>query len=142
MIAKIALTLILPFAAMIEARACGSAPSFAFIHSALPKSIPEQFFVAKIEIEPGDPLRAYTIGLKARVLKVVSGVPAGDVILRVPEATSCDDFLANGRTGFIIGIPTGWSDKSLIVQPILVSRSDIFRLSDDVNFNGILSISD
>lgn len=142
MIRKIVLTLIILFAAIIDARACGTAPGFAFIHSALPKSIPEQFFVAEVEIELADSQRAYTTGLKARVLRVVSGSPVGEVLLRVPEATSCDNFFANGRAGLIIGIPQGWSGKSLIVEPLLVSRFDNFRLSDDINLEDLLSIRD
>ena len=139
MLKRAALTLTLLFAIPVEAHACGTSPSFALIHSSLPKSIPQELFVAEIEIEPDDPDKAYGIGLKARVLKVVSGALVDGVILRLPERTSCDSLLANGRSGFIVAVPKEWSGKSLVVWPLLVSRFDDFRLSDDVNLKDLLS---
>lgn len=131
MLRQFTLSLGLALTIAVEARACGVSPSFAVIHSALPKSLPDGLFVANVEIETESEWEIYENGLRAHVKRMIAGVPVESVILKLPEATSCDKPFANGRSGLVVGIPKEWSGSILIVLPLLVSRYDEFRLPSD-----------
>lgn len=105
----------------------------AIIHDSLPAP-GIAAFVAEVDFEPGS-LRPETLhgaGALARVRRVVQGSYRGTsvVVGRVGLWADCDRPAANGEAGIIVAKPVGYENGLLVVEPILVSRRNGYRLED------------
>jgi hypothetical protein len=120
-----------------EARACMAGDFMeALIHDALPSPLPARTIVAWVAFESGDSRLLYSTGIRARVRRMVQGDFRGShLLVRTSVETSCDDPFRNGRSGLIVGIPTGTEDGLLVVHPIMVSRYQRYRLPDGYQLN-------
>jgi hypothetical protein len=126
---KYPIGLCLALIAIPQAHACGITPSLALIHSDLPLRIPTGMFIASVEIKDHKADNLYDRGLRATVRQVIRGeARIREIILRNPIWSSCDRPFANGRSGYVVGVPHGMRKGRLVVEAILVSRWDGFRL--------------
>ena len=125
-----AVALLLPASAV----ACGTGDGLpiAYIHSALPLSLPEHLIVAEVEIEPvGLGLTPAAWGDRAVVRRMIQGPPVSILILRHRVLIVCGSPYDNGRTGYVIAEPGAYHGAdALIVYPIKVSRRDGYRLPE------------
>ncbi|HYE28946.1 MAG TPA: hypothetical protein VEA61_12045 [Allosphingosinicella sp.] len=111
--------------------ACSYSPGLALIHSALPTRLPKGVFVAEVEIDRSTVRESRDAVALARVTKVIQGDPdVSQLRLRMGPITHCDEPLANGAAGLLLGLPRGREGHALVVEPIFVHRIYAYRLPD------------
>jgi len=115
-----------------SSQACQVGPTESVIHSALPRHLQKELFVARVIIGPGNDEQLFRRGIRARVVEVVQG-PAGirHVLVRQSLWSSCGNAFFNGRKGLIVAVPRGREAGLLVVDPIVVTKSERFRLPDN-----------
>lgn len=112
-------------------QACMSVELDTFVHSSLPKTLPEGTVVAKVEFEPRqrspDVRDDLSRGMRARVMQRVQGDYRGEfLIVRPVSLSSCDSLPRDRSVGFVIGIPRRIEHGVLVVHPI-----SVWHLADD-----------
>jgi hypothetical protein len=130
---RLALLAVTAASMSVAADACQLAPTESVIHSSLPDQLPKGAFVARVIIGAGKPLQMFQgAGIRARVLQVLQGDENERyVLLQRSHISSCDNEFLNGRLGYIVAVPRGRKAGLLIVDPIMVSRSERFRLPEN-----------
>lgn len=120
--------------------ACGRDDNLrAYVHDALPTPLPTGAFVAEVEFEPRETDDAHggIIGdnVRGRIIRHIQGDYAGwEILVRSELWTSCDAELSNGRRGLIVARPLGVEDGVLVIDPVMVTPSDGYRLPDGFQF--------
>jgi hypothetical protein len=118
------------------ATACRIAPSNppAMIHAALPTPLPAGVLIAEVELRPEDVASYYPEGrVRARIVRLIQGDYRGSALIFRPRnglVTDCDRPGANGTSGLIVAIPTGYEEGVLVAEAIMAPRSEGFRLPD------------
>lgn len=115
----------------VAAEACTLSPGLALIHSALPAPLPQGLFIAEVEIDRSTVREFADARVRARVTKVIQGdADVSRLLLRAGFITNCDEPLANGSTGLLLGVPRGYEGGVLVVEPITARRINAYRLPD------------
>lgn len=123
-------------AATSEAVGCGSGANVrAYIHTELPSPLPVGAFVAEVEFDPtdlNDPDPDFVgKGHRAKIVRHVQGDFSGwSIIARRNLWTSCDSVFANGLRGWVIGRELGLEGDSLVINPVMVSTFEGYRVPD------------
>lgn len=94
-------------------------------HPALPRPLPPGAVAFDVQFEhPQGGWDALRAGARARVRRVIQGDYSGDaVIVRDREGIriTCYNPIPNGGSGFIFGMPVGYENGVLVLQPMFAS---------------------
>lgn len=109
----------------VACRAPWNGYAITVVRNQLPAKLPEDAFVARIEVEHPEGLWAELgRGIRARMTRVVQGNYLGEeVIVRdhpsenVVVSSSCNTVSFGSAAGYIVGRPVGYENGVLVIQP-------------------------
>jgi hypothetical protein len=95
------------------------------IHAALPQPLPPGAVAFDVQFELIDGgWSALFTGIRPRVRQVIRGNYSGDIVIvrdRAAIRVTCYDPITNGGSGIILGMPVGYENGVLVLQPIFAS---------------------